>query len=65
MDDARLLDWQPEGSPEIGELWYGPWHGLQPSNFFETLRDGVEPLGATIVTNLVRMDLPVRCGIES
>ena len=51
-----LLDWQPEGSPEIGKLWYG----LQPSNFFETLRDQIEQLGPTIVTNLVRMNLPTR-----
>ena len=40
-----LLDWQPEGSPEIGELWYGPWHGLRPSNSFETLSDQIERLG--------------------
>ena len=25
-----MNDRQPEGSPEIGELWYGPWHGFQP-----------------------------------
>jgi hypothetical protein len=25
-------DWQPDGSPPIGELWYGPWTGSRPDN---------------------------------
>ena len=55
-----LFDWQPVGSPDIGELWYGPWRGPQPIDFFETLMDQIVPLGEAIVTNLVRMNLPDR-----
>ena len=55
-----LFDWQPVGSPDIGELWYGPWRGPQPIDFFETLMDQIVPLGEAVVTNLVRMNLPDR-----
>ena len=55
-----LFAWQPVGSPAIGALWYGPWRGPWPIDFFETLADQIVPLGEAIVTNLVRLNLPDR-----
>jgi hypothetical protein len=54
-----LFDWQPHGEPPIGEMWYGPRMGIRPDHFVDTLTR-VEPLYATVVLNLVRVELPDR-----
>jgi hypothetical protein len=56
----HLFGWQPHGSPQLGELWYGTWHGPTPDNFTDTLIEQVGHLATTIATNLTGMNLPAR-----
>jgi hypothetical protein len=56
----HLFKWQPHGNPQLGELWYGPWHGPTPDNFTDTLVEQVGHLATTIATNLTGMNLHAR-----
>jgi hypothetical protein len=56
----HLLKWQPHGNPQLGELWYGPWHGPTPDDFTGTLVEQVGHLATMIAANLTRMNLPAR-----
>jgi hypothetical protein len=51
LDDAGLIDCNPK-------VHQRSYVNPQPSNFFEALRDQIDRLGPTIVTNLARTNLP-------
>jgi hypothetical protein len=54
-----LFDWQPQGEPQLGGLWYGPWSGKQSNHILDALTQA-NAFEETVATNLVRTNLPDR-----
>jgi len=61
-DRDLFSDWQREGTPDLGKVWFCPWRGPPPALFsdFDRFLAPAETFGDIIASNIARLCLAER-----
>jgi hypothetical protein len=54
---ADLFDWQPEGTPELGKVWFCPWSGPEAPELLHGVMADAAAFDDIITRNIQRMKL--------